>query len=100
MFAAGPGDQGRSVGTLAVPPKQPVRFQVSGDLGASECTRDDVIGKTVSYVASRAPPASEAMMSICRDRLAAAARVGSDEGGSQAQAHRDAHFVISQSKPE
>ena len=62
--------------------------------------RYDVIGKTVSYMASRAPPASEAVMSVCRDRLAAATRVGPDEGDSQAQAHRDAHFVISQSKPE
>ena len=44
----------------------------------------------MSNVASRAPPAGEAVMSVFRDRLTAATRVGPDEGDSQAQAHRNA----------
>ena len=103
VLAVGPLDQGCSVRSFSVPPKQALRFKIGGDLSTSEGAGDDVIHEAMPDVTPSTLPACESMMSIRSirsDRLPAAAGMRSDQGGTQAQAHCDTQLFVSQSEPK
>ena len=77
-----------------------MKFKIGGDLSTSEGVGDDVIHEAMPSVTPGTLPACEPMVSIRGDRLPAAAGMGSDQGGTQAQADCDTQLFVSQSEPK
>ena len=100
MLSVGPWDKGGSVRPLCVSAEQPLWLKLGMDLSTAESASDYIVCETMPDMTPSASPACEAVVSVGSDRLATAARVRSDQRGSQTQPHRDAELIVSQAEPE